>query len=193
MLHSVLRFRIFKPLKIEVPGSRPVSILGIKYETCYNQTAISSVKWSIKREDCHSVVVNSYERPQNFSNIWNGLVRMLRSTFAEEFLGLNIQWNLDLKRLWRDIFNSGGPNGRLSVLSADVNWKCKLFPVEISMYMSRVCLNWVRSMESKTNLLISDGWLESILRYCTDVSVLFTSGAMFCMRDACCYASEYNL
>lgn len=44
MLHSVLRFRIFISFSIEVPGGRPVSILGIKYETCYNQTAISSVK-----------------------------------------------------------------------------------------------------------------------------------------------------
>ena len=106
-----------------------------------------------KREDCHfDFVVNSYKRPQNFSNKWNGLVPMLQSTFAQEFLGLNIHWKRALKRLWRDIFNSGGSNGGLSVLSADVDWKCKLFPVEMSMNLSQVCLNWVRSMESKTNL-----------------------------------------
>jgi hypothetical protein len=143
-----------------------------------------------RRQDCHSVVVvNGYECPQSFSNTWNELVSMLRSNFAEEFLGLNIQWNRDLKRLWRDIFNSGGSNGGLSVLSADVDWKCKLFPVQMSMNLSQVCLNWGRS----TNLLISDGWLESILQYCTEVNVLFASGAMFSMRDACCYAPEYNL
>jgi hypothetical protein len=52
---------------------------------------------------------------------------MLRSTFAEEILGLNIQRNRNLKRLCRDIFKSGRSNSGLSVLSADVDWKCKLF------------------------------------------------------------------
>jgi len=114
-------------------------------------------------------------------------------TFAEEVLGLNIQRNCDLKRLWRDIFNSGGSNGRSSVLSAEVDWKCKLFPVEMSMNLSQVCLIWERSMEGKTNLFMSDVWLESILRYCTEVNALFAWDAMFGMTNACCYAPEYNL
>jgi hypothetical protein len=103
------------------------------------------------RGDCHSVVfVNGYE--WRFSISCNGFVPMLHYTFAKKFQGLNVRRNRDLKRLWRVIFNSGGSKGGLSVLPADVDWKCKLFPVEMCMNLSQVCLNWMRTVESETKL-----------------------------------------